>query len=50
MSIFECKYDLISVDDHIIEPPGVWRDRLPSRYVQDGPRVVEDEGREFWEY
>ena len=50
MSVFECKYDLISVDDHIIEPPGVWRDRLPSRYVQDGPRVVEDEGREFWEY
>ena len=30
---------IISVDDHVIEPPNVWTDRLPSRYAGIGPRV-----------
>lgn len=32
---------LISVDDHVIEHPMVWQDRLPDRYKQAGPRVIE---------
>ena len=32
---------IISVDDHIIEPPGVWEDRLPAKYKAMGPRFVE---------
>lgn len=43
-------FDLISVDDHIIEPPRVWTDRLPAKYREVGPHVVEREGREFWYY
>src|SRR3954447_25522050 len=43
-------YELISVDDHIIEPPGVWVDRLPTKYRDVGPRVVEEDGREYWHY
>jgi predicted TIM-barrel fold metal-dependent hydrolase len=31
---------IISVDDHVIEPPGVWQDRLPARYREVGPRSV----------
>lgn len=31
---------IISVDDHVIEPPHLWRDWLPSRYREAGPRVV----------
>ena len=31
---------IISVDDHVIEPPGVWQDRLPAKYKDVGPRVV----------
>ena len=31
---------IISVDDHVIEPPHVWQSRLPSRYADIGPRVV----------
>jgi predicted TIM-barrel fold metal-dependent hydrolase len=31
---------IISVDDHVIEPPNVWTDRLPARYRGTGPRVV----------
>src|SRR5215207_1159340 len=41
---------LFSVDDHIIEPPSVWQDRVPSTYRDDAPKVVEAEGREFWVY
>ncbi len=43
-------YDLVSVDDHIIEPPTVWADRLPARYQEAGPHVVEDDDREYWVY
>jgi predicted TIM-barrel fold metal-dependent hydrolase len=31
---------IVSVDDHVIEPPHVWQDRLPERFCADGPRVV----------
>jgi predicted TIM-barrel fold metal-dependent hydrolase len=31
---------IISVDDHVVEPPNVWTDRLPSKYAEVGPRVV----------
>jgi predicted TIM-barrel fold metal-dependent hydrolase len=30
---------IVSVDDHVIEPPTVWVDRLPSDYRDTGPRV-----------
>jgi predicted TIM-barrel fold metal-dependent hydrolase len=32
---------LISTDDHVIEHPRVWRDRLPAADLEVGPRVVE---------
>jgi predicted TIM-barrel fold metal-dependent hydrolase len=31
---------IISVDDHVVEPAGVWTDRLPSRYADVAPRIV----------
>src|SRR6202046_4301332 len=31
---------IISVDDHVVEPPNVWQDRLPSKYADVGPRIV----------
>ncbi len=31
---------IISVDDHVIEPPRVWQDRLPRKYLDIGPRIV----------
>ena len=30
---------IISVDDHVIEPPNVWQDRLPEKFKAVGPRV-----------
>jgi predicted TIM-barrel fold metal-dependent hydrolase len=32
---------LISTDDHLIEHPKLWSDRLPSKYVDTGPRIIE---------
>jgi len=29
----------VSVDDHVIEPTGVWQDRLPAKYAEVGPRL-----------
>jgi len=31
---------IISVDDHVIEPAGVWQDRLPEKFKEVGPRIV----------
>jgi len=28
----------VSVDDHVVEPPTVWSDRLPAKYRDVGPR------------
>ena len=30
---------IVSVDDHVIEPPSLWVSRLPARYRDAGPRV-----------
>jgi predicted TIM-barrel fold metal-dependent hydrolase len=30
---------IISVDDHVVEPPHLWQDRLPARMRAQGPRV-----------
>ncbi len=35
---------IISVDDHVIEPPDVWQDRLPERFKEAGPRSVRQKG------
>jgi predicted TIM-barrel fold metal-dependent hydrolase len=41
---------VISVDDHVIEHPRVWLDRLPARYQDRGPQVRETDGRMQWVY
>lgn len=30
---------IVSVDDHVMEPPHVWTDRLPAKYRDIGPRI-----------
>jgi len=36
---------IISVDDHVVEPPDLWSARLPSKYLDRGPRVVRDRAK-----
>ena len=33
---------IISVDDHVVEPPDLWTNRLPSKYADRCPRVERD--------
>ncbi len=30
---------IVSVDDHVVEPPHVWSEHLPARFKERGPRV-----------
>ena len=40
---------IISVDDHLIEPPDLFEGRLPASLQDDAPQVVEDErGTQSW--
>ncbi|MCU1344898.1 MAG: amidohydrolase 2, partial [Acidimicrobiia bacterium] len=34
--------NIVSVDDHIVEPPTLWQDRLPQKHREAGPRVVRE--------
>jgi predicted TIM-barrel fold metal-dependent hydrolase len=38
---------IVSVDDHVVEPPNVWVDRLPAKYADVGPRVVRRPAKEI---
>ena len=45
------KYTIISVDDHLVEPPGMFEGRLPKHLQDRAPRVVvNDRGHEVWEF
>ena len=42
---------LMSTDDHLIEHPRVWQDRLPAADQEAGPRIIETEqGHQVWQY
>ena len=41
---------IISADDHLVEHPRVWTDRLPHQYKDIGPHVVSDGHLDFWVY
>ena len=40
--------DVISSDSHVVEPPDTWKGRLPARYHDRAPRVVEDADGDWW--
>jgi hypothetical protein len=40
---------IISVDDHVIEHPRVWLDRVASNYAADAPRIERvADGNDAW--
>jgi predicted TIM-barrel fold metal-dependent hydrolase len=42
-------FTIISVDDHLIEPPDLFDDRMPTALVERAPRVVDlDGGKQAW--
>lgn len=44
-------FTLISVDDHLVEPPDMFEGRLPAALQDRAPRVeIDDAGMEYWLY
>jgi len=42
---------LISVDDHTVEPPDMFRNHLPTKYADDAPRLVHNaDGSDTWQF
>jgi predicted TIM-barrel fold metal-dependent hydrolase len=42
---------LISVDDHIIEPPNMFKAHLPEKYKNEAPRLVHNaDGSDTWQF
>ena len=42
---------LISVDDHIVEPPDMFKNHLPKKYLDDAPRLVHNpDGSDTWQF
>ena len=44
-------FRLVSVDDHLVEPPGMFDERLPKKFIERAPHVVELDdglGTEVW--
>src|ERR1700677_546449 len=33
---------LVSVDDHLVEPPSLWEVRLPAKFRETGPRIIDE--------
>ncbi|MEI7547994.1 MAG: amidohydrolase family protein [Actinomycetota bacterium] len=46
----EPRLKLFSADDHIIEHPRVWTDRVPAKYRDLAPHIIDEDGSEFWAY
>ncbi|GAT10792.1 amidohydrolase family protein [Mycolicibacterium novocastrense] len=42
---------LISVDDHIVEPPDMFKNHLPKKYIDEAPRLVHNpDGSDTWQF
>jgi predicted TIM-barrel fold metal-dependent hydrolase len=42
---------LVSVDDHVIEPPDMFDQHIPARYRDRAPRVLTDQdGTQYWRF
>jgi len=42
---------ILSVDDHVVEPPDIFDDRFPRRYADAAPRIVDTEnGGQAWRW
>lgn len=45
------RYTVISVDDHVVEPPHMFEGRLPAALAGSAPRIVEtSRGYQVWEF
>jgi predicted TIM-barrel fold metal-dependent hydrolase len=43
-------YTVISADDHVVEPPDVFAGRVPRKFAERAPTIVEEGGAHVWHY
>jgi predicted TIM-barrel fold metal-dependent hydrolase len=41
-------YPVVSVDDHLVQPPELWIERVPRRYRDEAPHVEQRDGHDVW--
>lgn len=42
---------LVSVDDHVVEPPDIFEGRFPARFAAQAPRIIDtDNGGQAWRW
>ena len=39
---------LVSIDDHMIEPPDMFENHVPQKWLDDAPKVVHEQGIDQW--
>jgi hypothetical protein len=45
------RYTIISVDDHVVEPPGMFDGHIPAKWKSQAPKVVtKDDGTDGWAF
>ncbi len=45
------RYEIISADTHILEPPDIWKNHLPKKFQENAPTLVKDhEGGDAWQF
>lgn len=44
------RYTIVSVDDHVVEPPDVFEGRMPARFAEAAPRVIHRDGADWWTF
>ncbi|MHB8342324.1 MAG: amidohydrolase family protein [Mycobacteriales bacterium] len=43
------KYEIVSADAHVLEPPDIWANWLPAKYQDKAPQLVKDvDGGDAW--
>lgn len=44
----ELAHLIISTDDHLIEPASMFEGRIPAKFGEEGPRIIEVDGVQAW--
>jgi predicted TIM-barrel fold metal-dependent hydrolase len=44
------EYQIVSVDDHLLQPPDLWVKRVPSKFREDAPHVTRVDDHDVWVY
>ena len=46
-AIFD-RFQVIDIDTHLTEPPDTWTSRVPKKWGDKIPHIVNHEGRDIW--